>query len=360
MKIAAVSDVTLGYGTPQLPLLVESLQRHYGGSAHMVEPVQPELAPRHSLYPWLEVRRVATGEHPHAEPGRNEYIWRAAAHVNEIEPDVLVICCTYSLPVLFKMKKRPRKVFYYSVESIQGYGDFDIEVNRRAAPLLDAVLFPEENRAVIEVGRCGFPGVPKLVLYNVSNHAGGAEPVLERAARNGRILYAGTISARQTFANYYLSDKLKSTPIDMFGPVKENEQEKGRFVASLRGDVRYGGYLGGSELAERRRHYAYSIVAWNPDVENQHYAAPNKFFESIAAGVPPIAAPHPQCKMILDRYHCGLLMPDWSFESFEASLRRAMELYATPEWDAMVNHCRRAVEKELNWEAQFEKLTPFL
>jgi len=28
--------------------------------------------------------------------------------------------------------------------------------------------------------------------------------------------------------------------------------------------------------------YCYSIVAWNPDNENQLYAAPNKFFEPIA------------------------------------------------------------------------------
>jgi hypothetical protein len=289
MKIAAISDVTLGYGTPQLPLLVESLQRHYGGSAHLVEPAQPELAPVHAFYPWLDVRRVATGEHPHAEPGRNEYIWRAARVLNEIRPDVLVVCCTYSLPVVFKLRHRPRKVFYYSVESIQGYGEFDIEVNRRAAPLLDAVLFPEENRAVIETGRCGFPDVPKLVLYNVSNR--GPDAVLDRGARNGRILYSGTISSRQTFAGYYLSEKLRDIPIDMFGPVKEKDGGDA-FVKGLAGDVRYGGYLPGPELAERRHKYVYSIVAWNPDVENQRYAAPNKFFESIAAGVPPIAAPH--------------------------------------------------------------------
>jgi hypothetical protein len=53
-------------------------------------------------------------------------------------------------------------------------------------------------------------------------------------------------------------------------------------------------------------------------------------------------------------------MPDWSFDGFLATLRRAMELYPTGEWDAMVANCRRAVEKELNWEAQFSKLAPFL
>ena len=32
--------------------------------------------------------------------------------------------------------------------------------------------------------------------------------------------------------------------------------------------------------------YCYSIVAWNPDNENQLYAAPNKFFEPIADSIP--------------------------------------------------------------------------
>lgn len=359
MKIAAVSDVTLGYGTPQLPLLASSLERHYEGEVHVVEPVQPEAPPRHDLYPSFRITGVATGEHPHSLIGRTEYIWRAAKEINRIAPDVLVICCTYSLPVLFKLKKRPRKVIYYSVESIPAYGRFDVELNRRAAPLLDLILFPEENRAAFEIERCGFPKVPKTVLFNVSNRVRDTPVPLDRLMRNGRILYSGTISRAQTFANYYLSEKLYKVPIDMFGPVKRQKKESD-FVEGLGGDVRYGGFLTSAELAERRPRYSYSIVAWNPDTENQHYAAPNKFFESIAAGVPPIAAPHPQCKLILDRYECGILLADWSFDAFVSGLRRAMDLYPTAAWQKMVANCSRAVERELNWDAQFNKVLPYL
>lgn len=359
MKVVAISDVTLGYGTPQLPLLAESLKEHYTAAACVVEPVQPELAARHDLFPDFEFCSIATGEHPHGIAGRNEYIWRAAKEVNRLQPDVLLICCTYCLPVVFKLKRRPRKVIYYSVESIPAYGEFDIEMNRRAAPLLDAVIFPEENRAAIETERCGFPGVPKLVLFNVSNRRQGAPAPLARAMRNGRVLYAGTISRTQTFAGYYLSANVRSLPIDMFGPIKQSKDEPD-FVESLAGDVRYGGYLPGADLAVLRPRYAYSIVSWNPDVENQLYAAPNKFFESIAAGVPPIAAPHPQCKLILERYNCGILLPDWSLEAFEAGLRQAMELYPTRAWETMVENCRAAVNREVHWEAQFAKVTLYL
>jgi glycosyltransferase involved in cell wall biosynthesis len=357
-RIVAVSDVTVGYGSPQLPLLVESLARRYGAPATIIEPAQPELPPMHASFPDLAIRRIVTAEHPHSTLGRMEYVWRAARLVNELGPEIFVICCTYCLPVAYRLKQRPKKVIYYSIESIPFYGDFDIEMNRRAAPLLDVVIFPEENRAVLEIGRCGFPGVAKTVLYNVSGT--GLQPV-HNMPRNGRILYSGTISRTQTFADYYLSDKARSLPVDMYGSVRASSQaERDALRDQLTAAGRYRGVLHAAELAETRKLYAYSIVAWNPDNENQLYAAPNKFFEAITDGVPPIAAPHPQCKLLLDRYRCGILMADWSFDAFLKALRKAVDLYGGPEWQEMVANCARAVESELTWDAQFHKLRPYL
>jgi glycosyltransferase involved in cell wall biosynthesis len=120
------------------------------------------------------------------------------------------------------------------------------------------------------------------------------------------------------------------------------------------------GVVASSELARLRKAYCYSIVAWNPDNENQLYAAPNKFFESIADGIPPIAAPHPQCKLILDRYRCGILMGDWSFDSFTRAIRKAMDMLGTLDWEDMVSNCGRAVAAELTWDAQFDRLKQYL
>jgi hypothetical protein len=95
---------------------------------------------------------------------------------------------------------------------------------------------------------------------------------------------------------------------------------------------------------------------WNPRTENQHYAAPNKFFESIADGVPPLSAPHPQCKKLIDRYQCGVLTSDWSEGGLLVGLDHARKLFATSEWDSMLTNCQSAFAGELNWERQFEKL----
>ncbi|MDZ4798557.1 MAG: glycosyltransferase [Bryobacteraceae bacterium] len=360
MRVAAVSDVTIGYGTPQLPLLLDSLREYLNAEVQLIEPVQPELAPRHAQYPQFEILPAATAEHPHSPVGRQEYIWRATRLIDRLKPDLLVICCTYSLPVLFRAARRPKKVLYYAIESIPFYGEFDVEMNRRLEGKADLVLFPEENRAVLEVGRCGFAGIPKLVLYNVSNRRRDGVRALPAEGRNGRILYSGTISRTQTFLDYYFSDRVRALPIDMFGPVKGAPGDQDQLAAQSGAQLRYQGRVSSEQLARLRPAYAYSIVAWNPDNENQLYAAPNKFFEAIADGVPPIAAPHPQCRLMIERYGCGILLADWSFDSFVSGLRRAMEIYQTPLWLRMVDNCRRAVEAELTWDSQFDKVKAYL
>jgi glycosyltransferase involved in cell wall biosynthesis len=355
--LVAISDVSIGYGTPQLTLLAGSVAEHYGIAGTIIEPAQPEAPPRHGMFPQFRVRRINTMAHPHSEAGRQEYLWRAAEVINEIRPDVLIVCCTYSLPVLFRLRHRPRQVLYYSVESISFYGEFDVEMNQWTGGLVDVVLFPEENRAVNEVRRYGFEGARKVVVYNTSKRTGEiAEGPLPAALRNGRVLHSGTISKEQTLAQYFISE-LINTPIDLYGPLKlSSDAEREAYLDILTHKVRYKGFVSSAELARIRPQYLYSIVIWNPTNENQFYAAPNKFFESVADGVPPIAAPHPQCKALIERYGCGLLMEDWSFDSFRGALDLAHKLSGTPEWERMAANCLAAARAELNWDAQFEKV----
>lgn len=359
-RVAAVSDVVMGYGTPQLPRLTRSLAAHYGTEGWILEPVQNELTPRHHLFPDLRLERCPSTFHPHSDHGRREYLWRAAARLNQLRPDVVIICCTFTLPVLFRLAYRPRKVIYYSVESIPFYGPFDEEMNRYAGPLVDLVIFPEENRARNEVRRYGFHESVRLVLYNATN-AREVPPPLAASERNGRLLYAGTISPEQTYAEYYTQPELAGVPIDLFGPLKfPGVAGREKFLHELKSGIRYRGFVDAAELSAVRRPYLASIVMWNPSNENQHYAAPNKFFDSIADGVPPLSAPHPQCQRLIERYGCGLLLENWEFGAYRAGLKKMLQLAATPAWERMVDNCRRAVERELNWDAQFAKVQAHL
>jgi glycosyltransferase involved in cell wall biosynthesis len=347
MLVAAVSDVSIGYGTPQLPLLTRSIMDHYSAPGAIVEPAQPECPPRHHLFPGIDVRRVNTMVHPHSEQGRQEYIWRASEVLDSLKPDTLIICCTYALPVLFRMRHRPRQVIYYSVELIPFYGPFDEEMNRMLEGRVDMVIFPEENRAVNEVRRYGFHGIRKVIVYNTSKRRAEIADPLPASARNHRILYSGALDPEATFARYYLSEKI-TTGIDLFGNLKMNEADRRSYMQILTGNVRYRGFISADELARVRPTY------------NQLFAAPNKFFDAIGDGVPPICAPHPQCKLLIERYDCGILLEDWSFEGFVDTLQRAAALAGSPEWERLAANCRRATECELNWDTQFEKVRKFL
>jgi hypothetical protein len=355
MRIGCVSDVCLGYGSPQIGYLVSSLCEYYQSENLVVEPHHRDLPPRHNRFPGLRIQRARNVIQPYSEAGRVEYLIEAARMMEDYAPDLLVICCTFCLPVLFRLRKRPAFVIYYSYESIPFYGSFDVEMNRHAQGMIDLVIFPEENRAVREVERFGFRDISQVVLYNCPNAEFRTESLTE--PRNGRIIYFGTIDRKMTFAEYYTKPEAQKYPIDLYGPVRTaSEEERQGFLRQIQGQVRYCGYLDNKELEPVRRQYTYSLVLWNPSVENQLYAAPNKFFESIIDGIPPLAAPHPQCKMLLNRYGCGLLMPDWSFDGFCETLEKALRIRQSSAWREMVDNCKRAAELELNWNHQFEKL----
>jgi glycosyltransferase involved in cell wall biosynthesis len=358
LRIAGISDVSLGYGSPQILTFMRSLWEVYGGEMRVFEPDQPERPPRPEVSYDLpgSVERVFTAYHPHRHAGgRIEYVMRVADHLNALRPQIVTVFCTYALPVLVKLAYRPSLVIYYSLESIDGYGALDVELNRALAPMLDLAVFPEEHRAVLDVGRCGLHGVPVEIVFNCTNSRHDHDAALPAAGRNGRVLYAGTIDRERTFGDYFLRHEMEGVPIDLYGHVS-GWPSAAEFVHRLPASTRYRGHLDALALQGVRPTYAYSVVAWNPSNENQRYAAPNKLFESIAAGVPPIAAPHPQCRLVLDRYGCGLVMDDWEFPSFHAAIGRALDLYGTPAYAEMVERCRQAVAWELSWERQFERV----
>src|SRR4051812_24705100 len=99
-RIAAVSDVSLRYGNPQVESLSWSLARRYETSVLIFEPDESGKPPLTNLAPELLVEGIGTTVPPFSFPGRVEYLSQVARRLNKLQPEILVIFCTYCLPVL--------------------------------------------------------------------------------------------------------------------------------------------------------------------------------------------------------------------------------------------------------------------
>ena len=358
MRIACVSNISVGYGTPQILYLLRSLRELIEGTAPptLLEIDQPERPPRHDLFPDLDITRIYTLRHPYSREGAIQYINEAVAHLNKERPEVLVIPSTYSLPVLWLLNYAPRIVVYYVLEMPDAFGADreQLQLNRYAKKRIDVALYPEINRAKLHIDAFGYHSIPSAVVYNaIPLKKEKPVPVQER---NGRILYQGTIHDELTSAVFFLDKEVQRIPVDLYGIIDSETADFDEKIRQMNGNVRYCGYVDNKTLAEKRASYSFSIIYWNPINDNQKYACPNKFFESLADGIPVITAPHPQTKTLTERYGCGLIMPDWSLDSFKATLNEALGLIHTPQYAEMVNNCRRAHIEELHWEKQFEKV----
>lgn len=366
--IAAISDVSIGYGSPQVPRLIGSLMRHYDTrTAVILEPDQSERPPLPPPEDGIEVRRCYTSASHYTRSGCIEYILRCAETLRRIDPDVLVVSSPLTLPVLFKLRRRPRFTIYYMLESLSyydapgGWQRLTIDMNRAAADMIDLAVFPEENRARADIARARLHRPPAEVVYNAINPPTSADHATRARDRNARVLVSGTIQRGLTLAEYLLRPEIASVPIDLYGLVEG--PDKHEFRAELlanEGQVCYRGYVPSAELARIRPAYSYSLITWAGTSEHLRFACPNKFFEAVADGVPPIVTPHPQARSIIDRYRCGIVMRDWSYGAFRDAVARAGDEMGTPAHDEMIDNCRRAVRAELNWDHGFARLAGHL
>jgi len=361
MDILAVSNVSLGYGSPQIVNIVRYLVSYYENSIGIIlEPDQPERSQRGNVFSDLNVERIFTNQNPWCAQWRIEYTINCAKKINSIRPDILILIDTVTLPVLEMLEFVPKVFIYYSLEMAEYFG-----INKSTEYLLNSmikkarvIIFAEENRRKSFLKDYPLCKVPTVVLYNCPQLRANEEKCI---TKNGKILYQGTISRELTFADYYCKKKTQKFDIDVFGLIEgENKKRVENDFLKLKKGVRYMGYVDNDVLSKIRRNYAYGLVSWNPVNNNFLYAAPNKFFEYIADGVVPIAAPHPQCKELIDKYKCGILMQDWTYKSFLEALEKAKVFYDTPAYVNLSNRCFFAAENELNWENQMTKIYKYM
>ncbi|MBI1756516.1 MAG: glycosyltransferase [Fimbriimonas ginsengisoli] len=356
-KIAVMCETTIGYGTPQVPTFSTALAEHFQTRPIVFSPYD-EIRPMRELYPKIDIEVIPLHSKRYLPPGRAEYVIRSAKRIDEIKPDLLVAFCTYTLPVLRRMRHRPKKIVYYSLESLSNYPRSELYINRKLAPMIDVVIYPEFNRAALDGGRGHMLGRPVVVMVNNVHPSSTSDRVLPAEKRNGRIIHPGSIAYEVTFAEYFLDERSQGYPLDILGLLYGQKLKDE--IGGMKRNVRYLGVVDEKKLADLRKDYSWGIVIWNPNTENGRLAAPNKLFDYLASGVPAISAPHPQAAEIIAKYGCGLLMPDWTYESFMSTIDEALLISRSGRYQTYVDACVRAHREELSWDHQFAKfLTAF-
>lgn len=359
VKVVGLADVALGYGYQQLELMVSALAQKYGAEEAYI--VEPDMKFRRQMHEREGVQIVRFGSRmpPHDETFHIEYNIQIERFLKEVEPDIVVFVNAAVLPALLLQQRRPPLCIYYMLESLhhqrQAGGENFIRLNEMARHLVDLVIVPERNRGDHDLGLLGWGDVPTVEVLNLTHEKFVPPP----EGRAPFFMYAGTIG-RQTQCQYFLEPALSGFRIDIAGPVYSEESNQILKSAQERSNIRYLGVLSTPELEAIRQNYAYSIVMWSPTDINQLYASPNKFFEAIACGVPPICSPHPQCAEVIDEFDCGLIMDDWSVESFVSTMQKAQGMFGTARYEALVKNCERAVSTKLNVSAQFATVSAML
>lgn len=364
MKICLLSYTALGYGTPQIVYILKSLEAFYEKKAEifvyepLCYPTHPSTKRDYPNYLFCEAQLDSA------------FYSNAVKWIETTRPSLLIITHYKFFGALLESKFKPKSVLYWEFESpFEDWAPLqkDIDNYSRIEPLLDLAIYPEKNRLRFLNPNLKLKNTKKIFAYNSSpNNLINIQKNLSKL--NGKILVQGGLHADANLANFIINRKNTKLPIDMFGASYYNTlSPDAHWYAYLHDDLckaranySYNGLLKYNELIAIRPHYNYMLILWKPDNINRRYACPNKFFEAIASGVVPITGPHPQCVEIIKKYNCGIVMEDWTQQSFDKSLKIATQILNTKKYKELRDNCIYAHKKELNWENEFEKIKSIL
>lgn len=358
-SVVLLSDVSIGFGTPQIISFAKSMGEIFSSKTLILEPDQPEkpfmILDENANF---SLERIFTSTHPYSPSGQIEFNLHASERIDQLKPDIVILCAFLGAGAIYKMKHKPKLVIYYGIEHTDGTHDYEIKLLRLCSSKIDFSIFPEENRARLDSPRLNLHNKPFFIVYNGSSVSFNS---VSFENRDGKFFYGGLLHPILTNAGNFFDGYLDDFEIDLFGNISgyTSAEEKITSLVYRKSKIRYNGYIpGGEYYLNILSKYMYSIVFWNPRSESTLYAAPNKFFDAIQAGVPIISAPHPLCKNLIRRYDCGIVMDDFSVEALIKALKIGQLYIKNGRIHEMIEKNLDVARKDLCWDRQFEKLIP--
>ncbi len=372
-RIVAISDTCIGYGSPQIPSFVISLQKAMKAEAVLFDadqPERPEVTLDKAGFPPSEFRVIRTpvGQHSHSTPkGREERAQEILAFCETFHPDVMVFFQWYFLVVFREYIKKHRPfLILYALEHSNGdeNGYVCLQGPRDVAPYVDMIVFAEENRARLELPRLGLDSqkTDVVLLHNSRIYPKECRTVLPEA-RTGDFFYGGRLRKKQNYGEWFLKEDIQKYKIDFYGLFGEfSKDEEVLIREGNAGRIRYHGYIpSGNRYFSILSSYFYSLVLWAPLDEGTRYACPNKLYDALACGVPFITGPILLATELVEKFHCGIIMDSWDYTAFCKALTYAEAIKGSSEYAQMVYGCWKAMQEECSWSIQFDrKIIPLL
>ena len=360
-KILCVSDVAIGYGSPQIQHFLNSLSETLDGAeVLLIHPDQKRRESKSALYENFQTKKIVTRMPPYDEAFAIEYNRVASRIIQEWEPNVVVATHGWALPSVLENAEQGFQFIYYMLEDlshqVSGMGAWAETLNRHAFELANTIVTSESRRLKEDVRLLRLEPSRYVEILNVGHQRN--DKSVATSERKNCILAAGSIGP-QACSEFMLLDSVSHIQFEIAGPAETDQARQFLDSASDRNNLSYLGLMDAENVFFHRQNRAYSLVVWNPDNINRLFASPNKMFESIAAGTPVIAAPHPQCLDIVDRYDCGIMMRDWTEKAFSDAVCEATELFEndSDRYQELCDNCISAAKTDLNWDAQFKQFS---
>jgi glycosyltransferase involved in cell wall biosynthesis len=357
----------MGYGSPQTQQLLHNVGQQFGArDLLLVEPDQVGRKPKPGLFPDIKIRRIFTHTAPYDRAFQIDYNLQIHSIIQEYQPDIIIANHGWVLPAVLKARNTEFTFIYMMLESMdhqmRGIGNWAIALNREAIERADILVVPEINRLHTDCALLKVTPKHAVEMFNAPMRDHVAEQNADTSDRKNAVLYAGTLGS-ESCGEALFHPSLAHINFTMAGPADNQSAKEFLSEAAKRRNFSYLGYLSGQEAYELRKSHAYSYVAWQPSNLNQIYAAPNKLFETLALGVPPIAAPHPQCRTINGQFDCAIIAQDWSEDGLANAINQAMNIFQNDRarYDQLCQNAKSASVTKLNWDALYdERLKPLL
>jgi hypothetical protein len=364
--IAVLADVPLGHGSPQALRIAASLQSIFGEPATVLAPVAP-AATRLAGAAEAAAARAGVGliELDSGEPfshtsGQIVHAMLAGDYLNRAQPRVVVVCAFIAAPALLRLRRKPPVCIFYGYEHLDGEVPWYQQTFAALEGWFDLAVFPEEHRAALDMPRLKLERTPATILLNSVEPLAAVVPAEQRT---GRAIYAGLLDPVRTAADALLGPEFAHVPLDVFGRLEgfDHPQQLDRELRARGGPVRFHGHSASDgQFHARLASASVAISLWQPLSESTLFACPNKFFEAISLGVPPVIGPHPQAARLISSLGCGVLAKSFAPSDVRAAVEATLSLQGSAAYEALIEACVRAHADALSWSHQERKLKTVL